>query len=95
VSAPGANRIVIYRLLVILDALRARHCERPVNCQSLGDLLEVSAKTIQRDLEFLRDFMAVPIEYDPVVRGFKLAGEVTGGFFDIARTATLKWKEAA
>jgi predicted DNA-binding transcriptional regulator YafY len=34
------------------------------NASSLAKLLEVSAKSIQRDIEFMRDRLALPIEYD-------------------------------
>jgi len=34
------------------------------NCRKLADELEVSSKTIQRDLEFMRYRLGLPIEYD-------------------------------
>ena len=39
-------------------------------CRSLGDDLEVSEKTIQRDLDYMRDFLQSPIEYDHAKRGY-------------------------
>ena len=37
---------------------------RPTNCTKLADLLEVSTKTIARDLDFMRDKLSLPVEYD-------------------------------
>lgn len=40
------------------------------NCTQIGVALEVSAKTIQRDIDFMRDQLSLPIDYDSVRRGF-------------------------
>ncbi|MEW5945547.1 MAG: WYL domain-containing transcriptional regulator [bacterium] len=40
------------------------------NTVSLSEKLEVSRRTILRDVEYLRDQMSAPIEYDPEKRGF-------------------------
>ena len=40
------------------------------NCRKLAEELEVSAKTIQRDIEFMRDRLNLPIEYDQLHFGF-------------------------
>ena len=40
------------------------------NCRKLADELEVSPKTIQRDIDFMRDRLGLPIEYDPLQFGF-------------------------
>ena len=40
------------------------------NCRKLGEELEVSSKTIQRDIEFMRDRLGLPIEYDALRFGF-------------------------
>jgi predicted DNA-binding transcriptional regulator YafY len=40
------------------------------NCQGLAMELEVSAKTVMRDLEFMRDRLGLPLEYDAVKHGF-------------------------
>ena len=47
------------------------------NCRKLADELEVSAKTIQRDVDFMRDRLALPIEYDPIRFGFYYTQPVT------------------
>ena len=40
------------------------------NCRSLGSELGVSAKTIQRDLDFMRDRLLMPIAYDESRHGY-------------------------
>jgi proteasome accessory factor B len=40
------------------------------NCRKLSHELEVSAKTIQRDIDFMRDRLGLPIEYDQARFGF-------------------------
>ena len=46
------------------------------NCARLGKTLEVSPKTIQRDLEFMRDRLGLPIEYDRANHGYVYTEEV-------------------
>src|SRR5437588_11589071 len=40
------------------------------NCRKLADELEVSAKTVQRDIDFMRYRLGLPIEYDQLPFGF-------------------------
>lgn len=40
------------------------------NCTSLAHELEVSTKTIARDMDFIRDRMMLPIEYHPSKHGY-------------------------
>ena len=47
------------------------------NCRKLAAELEVSTKTIQRDIEFMRDRMNLPIEYDQIHFGFFYTQPVT------------------
>jgi proteasome accessory factor B len=49
---------------------------RHPNCSSLAREFEVSAKTIQRDIEFMRDQLALPIDYDGAKHGFRYARPV-------------------
>ena len=51
-----------YRRLLFIDR-KIREGRFP-SCASLGEEWEVSAKTIQRDIDYLRDQMGAPIEYD-------------------------------
>ena len=47
------------------------------NASSLARDMEVSTKSIQRDLEFMRDRMDLPVEYDGSKRGFFYNGTVS------------------
>ncbi len=40
------------------------------NCRNVADELEVSTKTIQRDIDFMRERLGLPIEYDQLHFGF-------------------------
>jgi len=40
------------------------------NCTVLARAWEVSAKTIQRDIDYLRDELDAPIEYDSLKHGY-------------------------
>lgn len=57
----------------IHDALRS---QRLPNCTKLAEVLEVCPKTIQRDIEFMRDQLDLPIEYDAERHGFYYSREV-------------------
>jgi proteasome accessory factor B len=46
-------------------------------CRKLADELEVSTKTIQRDIDFMRDQLGLPIEYDQLHFGFIYTEPVT------------------
>jgi proteasome accessory factor B len=47
------------------------------NCRKLSDELEVSTKTIQRDIDFMRDRLGLPIKYDQLHFGFVYTEPVT------------------
>lgn len=47
------------------------------NCRKLAEELEVSAKTIQRDIDFMRDRLGLPIEYNQLHFGFAYTEPVT------------------
>jgi len=46
------------------------------NCTTLGRDLEVSVKTVQRDLEFMRDRLELPLAFDPTHNGYHYTEEV-------------------
>jgi predicted DNA-binding transcriptional regulator YafY len=46
------------------------------NCYSMAKDLEVSPKTVQRDIDFMRDRMRLPLEYCPLHRGFRYTRDV-------------------
>lgn len=55
------------RLLFIDQELQQ---DRFPNCRTLAEKWEVSAKTIQRDIDYLRDQLSAPIAYDDQKHGF-------------------------
>lgn len=67
-SAPvRLSRPPYERMLRIHDDLQN---ERNPNCTALADSFGVNRKTIQRDIDFMRDRMSLPIEYDEVRHGY-------------------------
>lgn len=60
-----------YRRLLFIDR-KLREGDYP-NCASLGAEWEVSGKTIQRDIDYLRDELDAPIAYDVLKRGYHYA----------------------
>lgn len=57
----GSTRPPLERMGRILSLLKEG---REVTCRGVGEELEVCSKTIQRDLDFLRDRLQVPLGYD-------------------------------
>ncbi|MDX1952464.1 MAG: WYL domain-containing protein [Verrucomicrobiota bacterium] len=47
------------------------------NCTSLAREMEVSYKSIQRDIDFMRDRLGFPLEFDPVRKGWFYTEEVS------------------
>ncbi|VVM06800.1 hypothetical protein MAMC_01257 [Methylacidimicrobium cyclopophantes] len=64
---PMRRMIAIHRLL---------SSKRTANCRRLAKALEVSSKTIQRDIDFMREQLDLPIEYDPGKRSFVYTKEM-------------------
>jgi predicted DNA-binding transcriptional regulator YafY len=56
---------------------RAIKTQRRPNCSSLAQKLEVSAKTVQRDIDYMRYQLNLPIEYDKERHGFYFTEQVT------------------
>lgn len=61
-GALPSSRPPLARMLRIHEILQDG---RQTNCTKLAELLEVSSKTIMRDLAFMRDQLDLPCEYDP------------------------------
>jgi predicted DNA-binding transcriptional regulator YafY len=61
----------------IHEIFRAIKSQRRPNCSSLAKTLEVSAKTIQRDVDYMRYQLNLPIEYDEERHGFYFTEQVT------------------
>lgn len=67
-------RPFLERIYWIVDHLRAR---RPIKCSMIAREFEISTKTAQRDLEFLRDRLRYDIAYDRQEHAFKLINAPT------------------
>src|SRR2546423_9198275 len=73
------SRPPLERMMRLHAALKARHFP---NCQKIAAELEVSPKTIQRDIDFMRYRLGLPIEYHPQEFGFHYT-EAGPGFADL------------
>ncbi|MFZ5774563.1 MAG: helix-turn-helix transcriptional regulator [Thermodesulfobacteriota bacterium] len=72
----AGNKSQLARLLFIDQQIReGMRSGRLANCTSLSGEYEVSAKTILRDIEFLRVSHDAPIEYDQQRKGYYYAEE--------------------
>lgn len=67
------KRPAIERMMLIHKALQRGDFP---NCSKLAKALEVSSKTISRDIDFMRDRMLLPIEYEPSQHGYCYTREV-------------------
>jgi proteasome accessory factor B len=71
------EKAALARLLKIHDWLNdAWRNRRRVNCRILAETFEVSGKTIQRDVSYLRNRLDLPIEYDYAEKSFGYTREV-------------------
>lgn len=68
-----ASRPPVERMLRIHEELR---CGALTNCTKLGALLEVSVRTVQRDLDFMRDRLNLPVEYVPQLYSYRYSHPV-------------------
>jgi len=69
-----ASRPPLERMLKIHQAVQAG---KYPNATKLAAELEVSTKSIHRDIEFMRDRLELPIEYNPQNFGYHYTAEVT------------------
>ena len=66
-SRAGSTRRPLERILRIHERInRGRH----PNCSQIANELETSRKTIQRDINFMRDELDLPIDYDETRHGY-------------------------
>ena len=72
VKSPG-SRLPLERMLRIHSALQSGGYP---NARTLAQQCEVSTKSIYRDVEFMRDRLELPIEYDDSRFGYYYAGTV-------------------
>ena len=64
----GCSRAPLERMQRLHEMLSAN---RFPNCRNMAAEFEVSTKTVQRDLNFMRDRLRLPIEYDNTFFGFR------------------------
>src|SRR2546430_16569947 len=69
------SRPPLERMLRIHQAI---HSGKYPNATTLAGELEVSAKSIYRDIEFMRDRLELPIEFDSARNGFHYTQQVAG-----------------
>lgn len=67
-SRAQLSRPPLERMLKIHDELRRGAL---TNCTKLMRALEVSRKTIVRDIAFMRDRLDLPIEFDPLIQAYR------------------------
>lgn len=69
----GVSRPALWRVMEIHKVIRAG---RFPNCSTLAKEIEVTPKTIQRDISFMRDQLGLPVEYHPIKNGYFYTQEV-------------------
>jgi len=68
---PREYKVIKNRLLMIDKAIRtAMENGRKINTSNLSKLTGMNSRTILRDIEYMRDVMKVPIEYDASKKSF-------------------------
>lgn len=73
-SGPQFSRPPLERMLRIHEELRRGAF---TNCTKLGHALEVSRKTIVRDIAFMRDRLDLPIEFDAPINAYRYTHPVS------------------
>jgi len=72
---PQLSRPPLERMLTIHDELGRGAL---VNCTRLAAKLEVSRKTVVRDIAFMRERLDLPIEFDPRIQAYRYSHPVSG-----------------
>lgn len=70
----GNTRGPIERIYHIHEAVRSG---RLPNCSKLAKELEVTSKTVQRDINFMRDRLQLPLQYDDQAHGYRYTDDVS------------------
>lgn len=75
------SKISVERMTKIVRFIRKR---RSVSMAFLKEALEVSAASVKRDIEFLRDRLGCPLEWDRSLRGYVIRDDLAeGGRFEL------------
>jgi predicted DNA-binding transcriptional regulator YafY len=61
------QKVMANRILAVDELIREG---RYPNANTIARKLEVTQRTIQRDIEYMRDMYMAPIEYDPIKHGY-------------------------
>ena len=70
----GTTRRPLQRIYVIHEAVKGGSFP---NCRTLAERLEVTDKTIQRDITFMREELQLPLEYDEQLHGYTYSQDVS------------------
>lgn len=70
----GKTRVPMQRIYHIHEAVLEG---RLPNCSTLSLELEVTPKTVQRDINFMRDRLGLPLEYDDLAHGYRYTEDVS------------------
>jgi predicted DNA-binding transcriptional regulator YafY len=74
-SPRDSRRNVAWRLTFIHQQILSGQYP---NASRIGDALEMCPKTIHRDLDFMRDFLGLPMAFDQSRNGFYYTAPVAG-----------------
>jgi len=69
----GRTRAPMERIYQIHEAVEEG---RLPNCSTLARELEVTPKTVQRDITFMRDRLKLPLEYDELAHGYRYTKDI-------------------
>lgn len=70
----GRTRAPMERIHRIHEAVKDG---RLPNCSTLAKELEVTPKTVQRDITFMRDRLKLPVEYDDQLHGYRYTSDIS------------------
>lgn len=68
----GGGKVQMRRIYAIIEAVKGGGYP---NCRSLSEQMEVSQKTLQRDVTYIQDQLGLPIAYNNEMHGYELAGD--------------------
>lgn len=69
----GGGKVQMRRIYAIVEAVKGGGYP---NCRSLAARLEVTQKTLQRDVSFIRDQLDLPLEYNKAMHGYEFTSDV-------------------